>query len=112
MKLELYRDETGEPRARGHGRYARLAAFLESDVQGSRTLLRRIARAVEAVEGGKEERWEETGNAHTLTLTRAGARLQSEVDSAGGDEAVEVSLADLRAALGLWAELLASDGER
>lgn len=109
MKLELYRDETGEPRARGHGRYARLAAFLESDVQGSRTLLRRIAKAVAAVEGGKEERWEETGNAHTLTLTRAGARLESEVD---GAEAAEVTLADLRAALGLWAELLASDGER
>jgi hypothetical protein len=116
MKLELFHDETGEPRARGRGRYARLAEFLQSDVQGSRALLRRIARAVEAVEAGEEERWESTGNAYTLVLTGEGARFESEAGS-DGESAGEtgkgttgpVSLADLKAALGEWAELLARD---
>ena len=103
MKLDLFRDEDGAPRARGRGRYARLAAYLESDVQGSRTLLRRIARALDAVEAGREERWEHTGNAHTLTLTRRGARIECEVEEG---EPAEVTLADLRTALGWWEELL------
>ena len=56
MKLDYYHDETGEPRARGRGRYARLASFLESDVQGSRTLLRRIVKAIEEVVREARER--------------------------------------------------------
>jgi uncharacterized protein YacL (UPF0231 family) len=106
MKLEFFHDETGEPRARGRGRYARLAAFLQSDVQGSRSLLRRIARAVEAVEAGEEERWEASGNAFTLILTPDGAAIESSQDA---EETARVSLADLRAALGEWAEHLSSD---
>jgi len=106
MKLDFFHDETGEPRARGRGRYDRLASFLESDVQGSRALLRRIARAVESVEAGREERWESTGNAYTLTLTAEGAEIESEVDEEGP---TRLSLADLRAALGEWAEFLSSD---
>lgn len=108
MKLDYYHDETGEPRARGRGRYARLASFLESDVQGSRALLRRIAKAIEEVESGGEERWESTGNAYTLTLTAEGASIEGEL--ADEDEATAlVSLSDLRAALGEWAEHLSSD---
>jgi len=106
MKLEFFHDETGEPRARGRGRYARLAAFLQSDVQGSRALLRRIVRAVEAVESGEEERWEASGNAFTLILTADGAVIESSQDA---EEPALLSLADLRAALGEWAEHLSSD---
>jgi uncharacterized protein YacL (UPF0231 family) len=110
MKLDFFHDETGEPRARGRGRYSRLASFLESDVQGSRTLLRRIARAVEDVEAGREERWESTGNAYTLTLTAEGAEIAGELDEeAVEEESTRLSLADLRAALGEWAEFLSSD---
>ncbi len=108
MKLDFFRDETGEPRARGRGRYARLAAFLQSDVQGSRTLLRRIARAVDGVESGEEERWESTGNAYTLVLTSEGAAFESNQED-DEEEPGKVSLADLRAALGEWAEFLSSD---
>lgn len=106
MKLEYFHDETGEPRARGRGRYARLAAFLQSDVQGSRAVLRKVARAVEVIESGEEERWESTGNAFTLILTAEGALIEGEPQE---DEPALVSLADLRAALGEWAEFLSSD---
>jgi uncharacterized protein YacL (UPF0231 family) len=75
MQLQFYWDSAGDPRAR-----CPLAAFLESDVQGSLEFAHEILRALDRIESGEEETWEVTGNAHTLTLARDEATIRSEVD--------------------------------
>jgi uncharacterized protein YacL (UPF0231 family) len=75
MQLQFYWDSAGDPRAR-----CPLAAFLESDVQGSLAFANEILRALDRIESGEEEVWEVTGNAHTLVLTRDEATIWSEMD--------------------------------
>lgn len=101
VKLDLYRDEQGLPRAQGEDLLAR---FLESDVQGSVITAYDILGMLDRVESGETDRWEGTGNAHTLTLTPHGALIQDEL--ADDTEALHLSLADLREALNAWISLL------
>ena len=100
MSLELYRDPDGCPRARG----GLLARWLESDIQGSATAARGLLDLLDRIEAGEIERWEETGNAHTLELTPDGATIVPEWD----EEALpqQVSLAELREALNGWLKLI------
>jgi hypothetical protein len=103
MQLEFYRDRAGDPRARCKGRGRRgegLARFLESDLQGSRFLVREILRAIDHIEAGKLKGREITGNSYTLTLSSAGASLVNEnVDNA---KPCELSLAEVREAVAGW----------
>lgn len=101
MKLELYRDQDGCPRARG----GLLARWLESDLQGSAAGTQRLLDLLDRIGAGEIERWEETGNAHTLELGPDGATIVPEWD----EEALpqQVSLAELRDALNGWLALLA-----
>lgn len=80
MQLQFYRDPAGAPRAHCDPPGHPLAGFLESDVQGSIEFAHEILRALDRIESGEEEAWEVTGNAHTLTLKRDEATLQSEID--------------------------------
>lgn len=104
MDLELYWDEAGDPRARSRKKNDLLASFLESDIQGSDTYAREILEAIDKVAAGDLDEWERTGNAHTLSLTRAWAEIQPEID----DEAPSrrLPLRDLREAVRRWLELL------
>jgi hypothetical protein len=104
MKLDLYRDEEGLPRAEAEEPDGLLARFLESDVQGSVVTAYDILGMLDRVESGETERWEGTGNAHTLTLTPGGALIQDEL--AEDTEALHLPLADLREALNAWIGLL------
>lgn len=104
MKLDLYRDEEGLPRAEAEEPDGLLARFLESDVQGSVITAYDILGMLDRVESGETERWEGTGNAHTLTLTAEGASIQDEL--AEDTEVLHLPLADLREALNAWIELL------
>lgn len=81
-----------------------LACFLESDIQGSATSARRLLDLLDRIDTGEIERWEETGNAHTLELGPDGATIVPEWD----EEALpqRVSLAELRDALNGWLDLL------
>ena len=103
MDLDFYWDETGDPRARGKGKGgALLAAFLESDIQGSDVYAREVLEAIERVAEGDLDGWETTGNAHTLSVHRTGATLQSEHDDVTGEDAAEparLSLDAVRKAL-------------
>jgi hypothetical protein len=101
VKLDLYRDGKGLPRARGDNLLAR---FLESDVQGSVITAYDILRMLDRVESGEADLWEGTGNAYTLTLTPDGALIQDEL--ADDSEALHLPLADLREALSAWIALL------
>jgi hypothetical protein len=104
VKLELYRDQNGLPRARGARAGDLLARWLESDVQGSAAGTQRFLDLLDRIDAGEIERWEETGNAHTLELGPDGATIVPEWD----EEALpqRVSLAELRDALNGWLALL------
>jgi uncharacterized protein YacL (UPF0231 family) len=104
MKLELYRDSAGDPRARGRGHGRVVAGFLESDLQGSAEAAREVLRAVDAVESGRETSWERTGNAYTLTLSPAGASIQDE--NAEDSKPRSLSLTELREAVAGWVSFL------
>ena len=108
MKLELYRDPDGCPRARGARAGDLLARWLESDVQGSASFARGLLEALDRIESGELDRLEETGNAHTLELGPDGATIVPEWD----EEALpqQVSLAELRDALNGWLGLLGPVG--
>lgn len=99
MQLQFYRDSAGDPRAR-----CPLAAFLESDVQGSLEFAHEVLRALDRIESGEEETWEVTGNAHTLALTRDDATIWSEVDEDAEPFVVPTSL--LREAVAGWVSFL------
>ena len=101
MKLDLYRDSRGLPRAAGDDLLSR---FLESDVQGSVITAYDILGMMDRVESGETELWEGTGNAYTLTLTRDGALIQDELADDPGE--LHLSLAELREALNAWVGLL------
>jgi hypothetical protein len=103
VKLDLYRDEDGSPRARGDDPGDLLARYLETDVQGSAASVRRLLDLLDRVESGELAGWEETGNAHTLTLAPEGAMIVEWDEDALPQR---LSLAELRAALAGWAALL------
>ncbi|HEX3129380.1 MAG TPA: hypothetical protein VH394_18740 [Thermoanaerobaculia bacterium] len=101
VKLDLYRDGEGLPRAAGDDLLSR---FLESDVQGSVITAYDILGMLDRVESGETELWEGTGNAYTLTLTPDGALIQDEL--AEDPEELHLPLAELREALQAWIALL------
>jgi uncharacterized protein YacL (UPF0231 family) len=104
MKLQLYRDDAGDARARGRGRGKALAAFLESDLQGSAVSAREVLRALDDVQAGRRESWERTGNAYTLTLSPESAVLQDEMDEEA--EPVSFPLSEVREAVAGWVSFL------
>jgi uncharacterized protein YacL (UPF0231 family) len=106
MKLEFHRDSDGAPRARVKGAGRIVAGFLESDLQDSPEAAREVLRAIDAVESGRQPSWERTGNAHTLTLSPAGASIQDE--NAEESKPHPVSLAALREAVAGWVAFLES----
>ena len=110
MKLKLYRDAAGDPRARGRGRGKVMAGFLESDLQDSPESAREILRAIEDVEAGRADSWERTGNAYTLTLSPQGAAIQDEMDE--DSEPYVFTLSEIREAVADWVPFLerAPDG--
>lgn len=105
MDLEFYWDEAGDPRAGAkEDGAARLAAFLESDIQGSDVYAREVLEALERVAAGDLDGWETTGNAHTLGITRDGAILHAEYEDE--EEPVHLALEDVRDALANWITFL------
>jgi hypothetical protein len=105
--MRLYRDSSGDPRAHGEKGKELLARFLESDVQGSATLGRRILTALDKVAAGHLASWESTGNAYTLTLAPGGAEIEPEMDDSDTAEPLHLSLAELRDAVARWMDFIA-----
>jgi uncharacterized protein YacL (UPF0231 family) len=105
--LELYRDESGDPRVRAAAGRELLANLLESDVQGSAALGQKILNAIDRVLAGAADEWERTGNAYTLTLSPKGATIQLELEEDA--EALHLPLAELREAVARWIDFVAGD---
>ncbi|HEX3531683.1 MAG TPA: YacL family protein [Thermoanaerobaculia bacterium] len=104
--MRLYRDSSGDPRAHGEKGQEILARFLESDVQDSASLGRKILAAIDKVAGGHLDEWERTGNAYTLTLTPDGADIEPEM--ADTAEPLHLTLAELHQGVARWVEFLLS----
>ncbi len=99
-EIELYLDADGLPRARG----GLAARFLEADLQADRALAAELLRRLEAVADGARDSDELIGNAHRLTLSPKGARIEALFDRAAGPAAL--SLAELRRLVSAWLALL------
>lgn len=84
MQLQFYWDSEGAPRAQCDPPGHTVAGFLESDVQGSLEFAHEILRALDRIDSGAIDSWEVTGNAHTLTLSKHGVAIRSEMDENAG----------------------------
>lgn len=73
-KLTFYLDENGLPAAEGSDR--RLATFLQTDIQGSAE----VAKSIIAAITDPDYRGEITGNAHSLSVTKKMAIIESLYD--------------------------------
>jgi uncharacterized protein YacL (UPF0231 family) len=109
MRLEFYRDDAGDPRARGRGHGRAVAGFLESDLQDSTAAAHEVLRAIDDVESGRVPSWERTGNAHTLTLSPAGAAIRDEMDEDAKPS--HLPLPEIRQAVADWVSFL-EEGRR
>lgn len=77
----IYRNPAGDPRAKFDPPYELLGHFLESDIQGSIAICNEILGKVDEIVAGKIKEWQQTGNAHTVVLSRHGACIEAEFDN-------------------------------
>lgn len=105
--LRFHRDSEGDLRAQADDGRELLARWLESDVQGSASLCRKVLAAIDKVAAGTLDDWERTGNAYTLTLSPDGADIEPDFDEDA--EPLHLPLAELREAVARWVELLESE---
>jgi len=109
MAHRYYRDAKGDPRA-ATGRDQRLLGlFLESDIQGSGGICDEVLSALDDIAAGRCKRWQMTGNAHSLILSKRRARIHAEF---GKSPDLILSPAELRQALLEWKLLLGRKGPR
>ena len=80
-----------------------LGRFLEADIQGSNGMCDEVLSALDDIAAGRRKRWQMTGNAHTLTLSKRRARIHAEF---GRSPDLILSPAALRQALLEWRLLL------
>ncbi len=103
MSYRFYRDDDGDLRAQTGRGLRLLGRFLEADIQGSILMCDEVLAALAAIAAGRCKRWQMTGNAHTLTLSRRRARIHAE---SGRSRDLVLSPAALRRALLEWRILL------
>jgi uncharacterized protein YacL (UPF0231 family) len=105
MSYRFYRDDDGVPRAETARGERLLGRFLESDMQGSVGMCDEVLDVLDDIAAGRRQRWQRTGNAHTIFISKRRARIQAEFG-----RAVDLVLtpAELRQALLGWKALLGS----
>ncbi len=103
MANRFFRDAKGDPRAKTSRDQRLLGHFLETDIQGSIDLCAKVLTALDDIMAGRSKRWQMTGNAHTLAISKRLARIQP---GFGSNPDLVLSLAELRHALQEWKALL------
>lgn len=103
MTQRFYRDAKGDLRAEAGRDQLLLGRFLEADVQGSIGICEEVLAALDDIAAGRSQRWQMTGNVHTLILSKRRARIQAEI---GRSPDLILSLAEFRRALQEWRALL------
>jgi uncharacterized protein YacL (UPF0231 family) len=103
MDNRFFRDAQGDLRAETGRDRRLLGRFLEADIQGSIGMCDQVLAALDDIIAGRRKRWQLTGNAHTLTVSKHRARIQAEF---GSDQDLVLAPAELRQALLEWKTLL------
>jgi uncharacterized protein YacL (UPF0231 family) len=103
MAHRFYRDAKGDPRAETGRDQRLLGRFLEADIQGGDGMCDDVLSALDDIAAGRRKRWQMTGNAHTLTISKRRARIHAEF---GRSRDLVLSTAELHEALLEWKALL------
>jgi uncharacterized protein YacL (UPF0231 family) len=103
MSHRFYRDANGDLQAETNREERLLGRFLEADIQGSGSLCDAVLAALGDIASGRKKRWQMTGNAHTLIVSKRRAHIRVEF---GSDRDLILPPADLRQALLEWKALL------
>lgn len=103
MAHRFYRDDDGVPRAETGRKERLLGRFLEADIQGGSGMCAEVLSALDDIAAGRRKRWQLTGNAHTLTLSKLRARIHAEFGRAAD---LVLPVDELRRALLAWKALL------
>lgn len=101
----FYRDYWGDPRAEFESPYGLLGHFLESDIQGSISICDEILGKTDEIFAGKIKEWQQTGNAHTIILSRHGACIEAEFGNV--QEPCRLTLERFKKAVSDWKSFLA-----
>jgi uncharacterized protein YacL (UPF0231 family) len=104
MAHRFYRDAKGDPRAETGRDQHLLGRFLEADIQGGSGMCDEVLAALGDIAAGRRKRWQMTGNAHTLTISKRLARIHAEF---GRTSDLILPPAELCQALLAWKTLLA-----
>jgi uncharacterized protein YacL (UPF0231 family) len=99
MANRFYRDAQGDLKAETGRERRLLGRFLEADIQGSNAMCDEVLSALDDIAAGRGARWQMTGNAHTLILSKRRARIHAEF---GRSTDLLLSPAALRQALLEW----------
>lgn len=103
MSYRFYRDDDGNLRAQTGRDLRLLGRFLEADIQDSILMCDEMLAMLADIAAGRRKRWQMTGNAHTLTISKRRARIHAEFGRASD---LVFSPAVLRRALLEWRALL------
>ena len=103
MANRFYRDAQNDLKATTGRDQHLLGRFLEADIQGSAGMCDEVLAALADIATGRRKRWQMTGNAHTLIVSKRRVRIHAEF---GRSSDLIFSPADLRQALLEWKALL------
>lgn len=102
--MRLYIDDHGARRAEVASPHALLGWFLEQDVQSSPPSCEDYLDAVRQVREGQLPAWSGTGNAHTVHITPARVRIETEF--ADPPASCELELQEFETALRAWLQFV------
>ncbi len=102
MKIKLFQDDQGYPRAEVKKSYQLVALFLESEIQSDKNFAQELLQIIDKIKNHEIESWEETGNVNTLTLNLDKALINNEITN----QVNEVTLDDLQQAILEWMSFL------
>ncbi len=103
----FYRDSRGDPRAEFESPYELLGLFLESDIQGSASICDEILGKIDEIFAGKIKEWQQTGNAHTIILSRHDACIKAEFGNV--QEPCRLTIERFKRAVSDWKSFLAQE---
>lgn len=106
MEIQLSHDKEGYPVVKVSPPYELVGAFLKEDIQRNPESCKAIIKAVDSIVTGEEEKWSGTGNAHTLILSKEGAKIWTLFSEP--ERICILSLSDLSQALDVWLAFIES----
>ena len=100
----FYRDSSGDPRAEFEHPYELLGHFLESDIQGSISICDEILGRIDEIFAGRTKKWQQTGNAYTIVLSRHSVCIEAEFGNV--QEPCRLTLECFKKAVSDWKSFL------